>query len=264
MKTIGLTLFYDSELLIVLFRILLVSALIWVFFRFAPVRWKREKLPPKTNTFIRVSRRKPMWTKRDWFYVCMITAAYAVVSLHRLGSTVFPVTTWQPSATPQSIILHFPEATHFDAVYASPLKRAYETAEIAISKSETRDNGIIKDDRLREIGFGVIEGLRYSGEDGAELDKANWAFFVKPEAYEAPTGGETFEDLAARAQSFLDDLLQTQRPDARVIIFGHGAVIKGIIRQIKDLPLAELWDGAILKNCETVSLMINGKGKELK
>ena len=110
----------------------------------------------------------------------------------------------------------------------------------------------------------MIEGLRYSGEDGPELDKANWAFFVKPEEYEAPAGGETFEDLAVRAQSFLDDLLRTQRPDARVIIFGHGAVIKGIIRQIKDLPLAELWDGAILKNCETVSLMIDGKGKELK
>ncbi len=118
MKTIGLTLFYDTELLIVIFRILLVSALIWVFFRFAPVRWKREKLPPRTKTFIRVSRRKPVWTKRDWFYVYLITAAYAVVSLHRLGSTVFPTTTWQPSATPQSVILHFTEASHFDAVYA--------------------------------------------------------------------------------------------------------------------------------------------------
>ena len=118
MRTIGLTLFYDTELLIVLFRILLVSALIWLFFRFAPIRWKREKLPPKTKTFIRVSRRKPVWTKRDWFYVCMITAAYAVVSLHQLGSRIFPSTTWQPSATPQSVVLHFTEATHFDAVYA--------------------------------------------------------------------------------------------------------------------------------------------------
>ena len=42
----------------------------------------------------------------------------------------------------------------FDIVYSSPLKRAYETA--CILRGD-RDIPIIKDDRLREVNFGIKE-----------------------------------------------------------------------------------------------------------
>ena len=44
---------------------------------------------------------------------------------------------------------------HFDAIYSSPLKRAYETA--CILKG-TRELPIVVDERIKEIGFGVLEG----------------------------------------------------------------------------------------------------------
>ena len=44
---------------------------------------------------------------------------------------------------------------HFDAIYSSPLQRAYETACILRG---SRALEVIKDDRLRELNFGVLEG----------------------------------------------------------------------------------------------------------
>ena len=45
-----------------------------------------------------------------------------------------------------------------DAVYASPLSRAFETAEILV---EGRNLEIRKDQRLREMDFGIYEGEDY-------------------------------------------------------------------------------------------------------
>ena len=49
------------------------------------------------------------------------------------------------------------ENVDFDVIYSSPLNRAYETA--CIIKGE-RNIPIIKDDRLREINFGINEGMQ--------------------------------------------------------------------------------------------------------
>ena len=46
--------------------------------------------------------------------------------------------------------------THFDVIYSSPLSRAYETA--CLIRGD-RDIPVIKDDRLREICFGNMEGM---------------------------------------------------------------------------------------------------------
>lgn len=45
----------------------------------------------------------------------------------------------------------------YDKIYSSPMKRAYETAEIVNYKNLE----IEKDDELREMDFGIFEGLSY-------------------------------------------------------------------------------------------------------
>lgn len=45
----------------------------------------------------------------------------------------------------------------YDKIYSSPMKRAYETAEIVNYKNLE----IEKDDELREMDFGIFEGLNY-------------------------------------------------------------------------------------------------------
>ena len=47
---------------------------------------------------------------------------------------------------------------HFDAIYSSPLKRANETAHILRGD---RDLPVVVDERIKEIGFGVLEGADF-------------------------------------------------------------------------------------------------------
>ena len=74
------------------------------------------------------------------------------------------------------------ENVDFDVIYSSPLNRAYETA--CIIKGE-RNIPIIKDDRLREINFGINEGMQ---ADQLKKDKSNsfCKFFDDPGHYIPP------------------------------------------------------------------------------
>ncbi len=45
-----------------------------------------------------------------------------------------------------------------DMVYSSPLKRAYETARLALGD---RDIPLVTDERIKEISFGECEGIDY-------------------------------------------------------------------------------------------------------
>ena len=63
---------------------------------------------------------------------------------------------------------------HFDAVYASPLRRAVDTACIVSGWPEEK---IELDPRLIEIGFGIWEG-----SDFRTLGPAGTAFFETPQA----------------------------------------------------------------------------------
>jgi len=86
-------------------------------------------------------------------------------------------------------------------VYASPQGRAWSTAEIALRALKMTATA---DDRLKEVSFGMWEGLTAVDIDAmwpdnrAESDMFLWHFT-------AP-GGECFADLQARTQAFLDDL----------------------------------------------------------
>ncbi|MBP5773236.1 MAG: histidine phosphatase family protein, partial [Eubacterium sp.] len=73
----------------------------------------------------------------------------------------------------------------FDAVYSSPLKRAYKTAELVLGE---RDVPIITDDRLREISFGSREGERGMAVKDDPKDPF-YNFFHAPEKYN-PLDGE--------------------------------------------------------------------------
>ena len=114
----SLALFGDSELIAILLKaavILLLCGLMRRYFPFPkPDRKPDAELPHltdfrRTNTSIRPSA-------REWTLLVLITALYAMVSLHRLGSPVMPHTIWQPVQTPQSITLELYEDTLFDRI----------------------------------------------------------------------------------------------------------------------------------------------------
>lgn len=88
----------------------------------------------------------------------------------------------------------------YDKIYSSPMKRAYETAEIVNYKNLE----IEKDDELREMDFGIFEGLSYKEivkkyPEEMEKLKKDW------KTYSYATGENPFM-LQKRALKFLEKI----------------------------------------------------------
>ncbi|MBR6406589.1 MAG: histidine phosphatase family protein [Lachnospiraceae bacterium] len=137
-----------------------------------------------------------------------------------------------------------------DICYSSPLVRAVETAEILL---RGRNIPIITDPRLREMGFGIYEGL---AEIFSIPDCPINAFFQHPEQYIGGIGGaETFEELFARTGEFLREVVDPLLSEGKnVLIVGHGAMNLSIINRIRELPLRDFWSPGI-ENCKLIRLI---------
>lgn len=141
----------------------------------------------------------------------------------------------------------------FDHIFASPLRRAYHTAQIIRGE---RDVEIVTDDRLKEICFGVNEGV-----PAAKISEDFHWFFDAPEKYRPAQGGETYEQLCERSRDFIDKVivpLSEKEPDGRAVIVAHGALNKSIMIYLKHLEIKNMWDGVFQHNCCVNIFEING------
>lgn len=106
----------------------------------------------------------------------------------------------------------------FDAVYASPLSRAAETAQIATDGKYE----IIYDDRLMERSFGDFEGqeingwVEATGVDIGDLKLNSNVGNIEP-----------VRDVLARTKAFLDDIKAKHGNDETILIVAHGQVVRG-------------------------------------
>lgn len=90
-----------------------------------------------------------------------------------------------------------------DRIVASPMIRALETAQVVAA-----GRPIEVDERLRELDYGRWEGLTYPEVDAVDPElRARWEH--DPAATHSP-GGESGDDVAARALGFLVDLLAAE------------------------------------------------------
>ena len=138
----------------------------------------------------------------------------------------------------------------FDLCFSSPLRRARETADIVL---RGRIVPILTDERLREMSFGVWEGV----ENSFLLpDCPVNVLFRSPEEYTVPVeDGESFDDLFARTGEFLREEIFPRLNDGKdILIVGHGAMNCAIICQIKGLPIADFWSAGI-ENCKLMRLL---------
>ena len=90
-----------------------------------------------------------------------------------------------------------------DRIVASPMLRALETAQVVAA-----GRPIEVDERLRELDYGRWEGLSHAETDARDPDlRVLWE--NDPATTHSP-GGECGNDVAARARSFLADLLAAE------------------------------------------------------
>ena len=86
-------------------------------------------------------------------------------------------------------------------------------------------------------------------------------FFDAPDKYIPAQGGETYEQLCARSQAFIDSVivpLSLKEPKATVLITAHGALNKSIMIYLNHLEIKNMWDGVFQKNCCVNIFEING------
>lgn len=141
------------------------------------------------------------------------------------------------------------ESVRFDKIYSSPLIRAYETACLIRGH---RNIPIIRDDRLRELCFGVNEGKNFPELLANEKDPFHY-FFKHPERYQAPFKGETLEHVCQRAAEFMVDVIEAQpRETERVMIVAHGALNKALMCHVKQHGIDQYWSGGLQKNCNVI------------
>ena len=117
------------------------------------------------------------------------------------------------------------------AVYSSDLKRAYETASILAAPHQLR---VQMAEELREINFGVWEGLTYK-EISEKYKELAEKWYQSPATVRIPKG-ETFVELKERAYNAVLKLLKENDPGT-IIVVAHGGTIRAIICGLLDIDL---------------------------
>ena len=149
------------------------------------------------------------------------------------------------------------ESVSFDKIYSSPLIRAYETACLIRGY---RNIPIIRDNRLRELSFGINEGKDFSKLLEDESNPFHY-FFKRPDLYVAPEDGETLEALCVRAKEFLQEKIEPERAQCnRIMIVAHGAMNKALMCHIKNHGIDKFWSGGLQKNCNVIIVNLDENG----
>lgn len=115
-------------------------------------------------------------------------------------------------------------------IWASPQERVKQTARI-ISHHLPLAAHPEFDDRLMEWSAGDWSGMLYA--DIAKDRPDEWADWVADRYKYRPPGGENFEDLEIRADSFLVDA--APHPARTVAVFAHGFIIRVIVSRMAGL-----------------------------
>jgi broad specificity phosphatase PhoE len=117
----------------------------------------------------------------------------------------------------------------FEAVYSSPLLRAYTTAQI-ISGGE-----VIKDERLIELSFGAWETK--TKEEFIAANGQLWADWMNdPSTARAGGTGETGQEAVTRMDSFFTELLQ-KHPSGNILVVAHNAANRLYLCHKLGMPL---------------------------
>jgi broad specificity phosphatase PhoE len=123
----------------------------------------------------------------------------------------------------------------FDALYASPLARARDTAARC---GQVLDLAVQPIPDLREIGLGDWEGLEI------ETVKARFGEgyrrWLETPVDHPPPGGETIDALRTRVTAAIE-AIRRRHPAGRVLVVSHGAALAAFLLGILQLGPNAIW-----------------------
>jgi broad specificity phosphatase PhoE len=123
----------------------------------------------------------------------------------------------------------------FAAVYASPLRRARDTA-AAIAAPHGLE--VETDPAFMELGFGQWEGLTL--DEARARDTALYEGWAKTPHLFSPPGGESLAQARERVLAGLERL-RAGHPDEIVCLVAHGIPVRILILEVLGLGLERIW-----------------------
>ncbi len=124
-----------------------------------------------------------------------------------------------------------------DRVISSPLERAFETARIVGG-----ERPVETDPRLAEMDYGAWEGLTVDEIDSRFPDERD-RYDADPSTHHVG-GGESGEEVAARLNAFVRDLLdwwegEAKAGDRTCLVVGHASVNRILLATLLNVPLPD-------------------------
>ena len=121
------------------------------------------------------------------------------------------------------------------AAYVSPMRRAVETAEIALAEAVVPLTPL---DELRELSLGEWEGCTV--DEVRARDGDPYRAWLKAPLDCPPPGAEPLPDVAARVRRAIDGIA-ARHPDEDVLLVAHGGVISVYACDVLGCSFNSLW-----------------------
>lgn len=154
----------------------------------------------------------------------------------------------------------------FDFAWCSPLLRAKETAQAILAG---RTAPVLKEDeRLKELGFGIFEGLCCLYGNPDPLCEKFRLFYKDTARYRPEGGAETIEALYDRLESFLSMVSgcdgQNPKETKNVLVVTHGAAMNAMLNLLSDGRLIDgFWSRPVAGNCGTALVELEAGGARI-
>jgi probable phosphoglycerate mutase len=146
------------------------------------------------------------------------------------------------------------EGLKFDAIYSSPLQRAWDTAVAIASCMELR---IRESTALNEIDYG-----EWSGKTFAELsDDRRWRYFNSRRSLMTIPGGESFLEVQNRVVNEIKKLAR-EYDEGRVAMVSHADPIRAAVAYFAATPI-DLIDRFEISPCSVTVLAIDDQNVTL-
>ena len=143
-----------------------------------------------------------------------------------------------------------------DKIYASPLKRAFETAR---QIGENTGGDVVIDESFKEINFGEWEGGTIS-ELTEKYGDEYLKFFNPPWATTFPGDG-SFKNVESRMAKGIDRILKEDKGKS-IVIVSHGGLLKILLLYVMGLP-QDFYKKVWLDNTAVSLIEVNSEGKPL-
>ncbi|MGY3779696.1 histidine phosphatase family protein [Isobaculum melis] len=134
----------------------------------------------------------------------------------------------------------------FGQIYASPQKRAHDTA-LYILEAHQSSPVLSLEDGLKELGFGQIEGQEFKKAEALHPEQFH-NLRHQPEKYHPVSfGGETYTALIERTTAVVKKAIN-QHPNADLLFVAHGVTILATIQTLLGEKLENLRKRGTLSN----------------